>query len=45
MRDNSIDYSIILSSYKVDVNRPATSKIIDISKRMVVYGNNKPGVV
>jgi hypothetical protein len=42
MRDNSIDYSIILSSYKVDVNRPVTSEIIDITKK---YGNNKPGVV
>lgn len=42
MRYNSIDYSIILSSYKVDVNRPATSKTIDITKK---YGNDKPGVV
>ena len=42
MRDSSIDYSIILSSYKVDVNRPATSKIIDVTKK---YGDNKLGVV
>jgi uncharacterized protein len=41
MHDSSIDYSIILSSYKVDVNRPSTSKIIDIAKRY----DNKLGAV
>src|SRR5215211_7312959 len=42
IRESSIEYSIILSSYKVDVNRPATSKIIDVTKK---YGDNKLGVV
>src|ERR687892_1215005 len=42
MRNSSTDYSIILSSYKVDVNRPSTSKIIDVTKK---YDNNKLGVV
>jgi uncharacterized protein len=42
MHNSSIDYSIILSSYKVDVNRPSTSKIIDVTKK---YDNNKLGVV
>ncbi|MBD0360536.1 MAG: amidohydrolase [Nitrososphaeraceae archaeon] len=41
MHDNGIDYSIILSSYKVDVNRPSTSEIIDITKKY----DNKLGVV
>ncbi|MFL6496288.1 MAG: hypothetical protein ACJ703_07685 [Nitrososphaera sp.] len=36
MDDNNIDYSLILSSYKVDVDRPSTSKIIDITKNMVI---------
>jgi hypothetical protein len=36
MEDNNIGYSIILSSYKVDVDRPSTSKIIDITKNMVI---------
>ncbi len=29
MHDNGIDYSLILSSYKVDADRPSTSKILD----------------
>ena len=41
MHDSSIDYSIILSSYKVDVDRPSTSKIIGITKKY----DNKLGVV
>ena len=41
MHENGIDYSIILSSYKVDVNRPSTSEIIDITKKY----DNKLGVV
>ena len=43
MNDNDVDYSILLSSYKVDENRPSTYQIIDI-----VYKNeytNKIGVV
>jgi predicted TIM-barrel fold metal-dependent hydrolase len=30
MKDNDIAYSIVISSYKVDDNRPSTSQIIDI---------------
>lgn len=30
MNKNNIDYSIVISSYKVDANRPSTSQIIDI---------------
>ena len=30
MKDNDIAYSIVISSYKVDENRPSTSQIIDI---------------
>ncbi len=41
MEDNNIHYSLILSSYKVDIDRPSTSKIIDITKK---YGD-KLGVV
>lgn len=41
MDDNNIDYSLILSSYKVDVDRPSTSKIIDITKKY----SDKLGVV
>ena len=41
MDDSSIDYSIILSSYKVDVDRPSTSDIIDVTKKY----DNKLGVV
>ena len=41
MHDNGIDYSIILSSYKVDVHRPSTSDIIDITKKY----DSKLGVV
>ena len=33
MDNNNIDSSIILSSYKVDVDRPSTSQIIDIVKK------------
>jgi hypothetical protein len=35
MYNNDIDYSIILSSYKVDINRPSTSQIIDATKKYV----------
>ena len=41
MSDNNIDYSIILSSYKVDVYRPSTSKIIDITRKY----DDKLGIV
>jgi predicted TIM-barrel fold metal-dependent hydrolase len=41
MHNNDIDYSIILSSYKVDINRPSTSQIIDATKKYV----DKLGVV
>ena len=46
MDNNNIDYSIILSSYKVDVDRPSTSQIIDIVKKYD-DGNkeNKLGIV
>ena len=33
MQNNNIDYSIILSSYKVDNDRPSTYQIIDSVKR------------
>jgi hypothetical protein len=32
MNNNNIFYSILLSSYKVDENRPSTSQLIDIVK-------------
>lgn len=32
MNNNNIDYSIILTSYKFDMERPSTSEIIDILK-------------
>ena len=32
MDNNNIDYSIILTSYKFDKERPSTSQIIDILK-------------
>jgi predicted TIM-barrel fold metal-dependent hydrolase len=41
MHDNGIDYSIVLSSYKVDVNRPSTAQIIDVTKKF----ENQLGVV
>ena len=41
MHDSSIDYSIILSSYKVDVDRPSTSDIIDVANKH----DNELGVV
>ena len=41
LHNNGIDYSLILSSYKVDVDRPSTSKIIDITRKY----DNKLGVV
>jgi predicted TIM-barrel fold metal-dependent hydrolase len=46
MDNNNIDYSIILSSYKVDADRPSTSQIIDIVKKYD-DGNkeNKLGIV
>jgi uncharacterized protein len=30
MNNNHVDYSIVISSYRVDANRPSTSQIIDI---------------
>ena len=33
MNNNNIFYSILLSSYKVDENRPSTSQLIDIVKK------------
>ena len=30
MNENSVDYSIVISSYRVDANRPSTSQIVDI---------------
>ncbi len=30
MNKNNVDYSIVISSYRVDANRPSTSQIIDI---------------
>ncbi len=30
MENNNISYSLLLSSYKVDVNRPSTAQVIDI---------------
>jgi len=33
MKNNNITYSILLSSYKVDENRPSTSQLIDIVKK------------
>ena len=43
MDNNNIDYSIILSSYKVDRNRPSVSQIIDGIKKYNY--KNKLGVV
>jgi uncharacterized protein len=43
MEDNGIVYSLILSSYKVDVNRPSTSQIIESINLNNV--ENKIGVV
>ena len=43
MDNNNIDYSIILSSYKVDRNRPSVSQIIDRIKKYNY--KNKLGVV
>jgi predicted TIM-barrel fold metal-dependent hydrolase len=33
MTTNNIDYSIILSSYKVNMDRPSTAQILDIIKK------------
>jgi hypothetical protein len=33
MTTNNIDYSIILSSYKVNMDRPSTAQILDITKK------------
>ncbi len=43
MENNNIAYSILLSSYKVDENRPSTSQLIDIVKKN--NNINKIGVV
>jgi len=41
MHSHSIEYSIILSSYKIDADRPSTSKIIDVIRKY----ENRLGVV
>jgi predicted TIM-barrel fold metal-dependent hydrolase len=41
MHTHSIEYSIILSSYKIDADRPSTSKIIDVIRKY----ENRLGVV
>jgi uncharacterized protein len=33
MHTHNIEYSIILSSYKIDADRPSTSKIIDVTSK------------
>ena len=43
MENNNIYYSILLSSYKIDLNRPSTSQIIDIINKN--DNKNKIGVV
>ncbi|MBA3749884.1 MAG: amidohydrolase [Nitrosopumilus sp.] len=43
MEKNNIVYSIILSSYKIDANRPSTFQIIDLVKKNNI--NNKIGIV
>ncbi len=43
MENNNIDYSLLLSSYKVDINRPSTAQIIDIVNKNDI--KNKIGVV
>ena len=43
MENNNIVYSILLSSYKIDLNRPSTSQIIDIINKN--DNKNKIGVV
>jgi uncharacterized protein len=43
MENNNIVYSLLLSSYKVDVNRPSTAQIIDIVDKNGI--KNKIGVV
>jgi uncharacterized protein len=43
MENNNIHYSILLSSYKIDLNRPSTSQIIDIINKN--DNKNKIGVV
>ena len=42
MENNNIYYSILLSSYKIDLNRPSTSQIIDIINKN--DNKNKIGV-
>lgn len=41
MDSHNIKYSIILSSYKIDTDRPSTSKIIDATRKY----ENRLGVV
>jgi uncharacterized protein len=43
MENNNISYSLLLSSYKVDVNRPSTAQVIDIVDKNNI--NDKLGVV
>lgn len=41
MDSHNVEYSIILSSYKIDANRPSTSEIIDVTRKY----ENRFGVV
>jgi uncharacterized protein len=43
MENNNISYSLLLSSYKVDVNRPSTAQVIDIVDKNNI--KDKLGVV
>lgn len=44
MNNNNVDYSIVLTSYKVDKERPSTSQVIDIVNNNDEY-KSKLGVV
>ncbi|MGI0043659.1 MAG: amidohydrolase family protein, partial [Nitrososphaeraceae archaeon] len=33
MDSNNVDYSIVISSYRVDANRPSASQIIDVANK------------
>ena len=44
MNTNNVDYSIVITSYRVDIDRPSTSQIIDIiSKNETI--RNRIGIV
>ena len=40
MAENKVDYSLVLSSYKVNENRPSTKKVVE-----AISGRNNLGVV